>query len=61
MSDGLGIFAATLRCAINLTAKPSPTAPATKSVVVFSSRSSSSNSLTNDHERGVANERDLNF
>ena len=58
ISVGLGILDATLRCAINLTAKPSPTDPLTKSVVVVSSSSSSSNSLTNDHERGVAKERD---
>ena len=57
MSVGSGSFEATLRCAINLTASPSPTEPLTKSVVVFSSSSSSISSETNDQERGVANER----
>ena len=51
MSVGSGSFEATLRCAINLTASPSPTEPLTKSVVVFSSSSSSISSDTNDQER----------
>src|SRR6056300_134114 len=42
---------------MNLTASPSPTAPLTRSVIVFSSKSSESNSLTNDQDLGVAKER----
>ena len=57
ISLGLGILDAILRCAINLIPSPSPTEPATRSVVVDSSSSSSSSSDTNVHERGEANER----
>ena len=55
MSVGLGRSDAILRWAINLIAKPSPTAPATRSVSDVSGRDSVSNWLTNAHVLGVAN------